>query len=103
MRARGGDPVLVQAVFVPHPVRGMQASLVVQMQGSADEIQIRIYSKGFTLMKDLDLPVRFGPGWNSVNLQLQGLPNGLFFTQVSVSLEGKIAKLSKPGTLMILR
>ena len=98
-----GDPKVIHVVAVPQPVTGPIAWLRVELEGDADELQLRLYSKALTKVAVLSCPGSFGPGWNQAAFFLPELSTGTYYMQVLALRQGHASAPSRPGRLVLLR
>ena len=72
------------------PMTGVQLSLALKLQGQADRVSLRIYTKALVLAEALEISGQWGPGWVQVNSVLsQRLPRGLYYLRVSAAQGGQ--------------
>jgi len=92
-----------QIDFAPQPSNGSRIILLVALEGSADELEVLLYSKALVQAVDLRLAGPFNQGWNSRQLSLPRLPNGVYFVMVRASHGSGQSVAQKPARLMVLR
>ena len=76
---------MLQALPVPNPWVEGQGSLqlALNIQGSLQQLQIKVYTTSMVRVWQSNLQGRFGAGWNRVTLAGLGLAPGLYFGTVS--------------------
>jgi hypothetical protein len=88
-----GNPDVEKVLMVPNPSYGDRVQVCYQLQGSVDQVEIRVYAKSTALVQSAS-DVSKGPGWNSTWLDISGLSSGLYFVRVAAisgSQKGKVA------------
>ena len=80
-----GGGMVLEALPVPNPwVQGQGSlQLAVELEGSLQELQVRIYTTSMIMAWQSTLQGRFGPGWNRVTLAGLHLSPGLYFGTVN--------------------
>jgi hypothetical protein len=96
--AGGEDSTVLQVVPMPNPQAGPVFCLAVDLSGTAEGLQVKIYSNSLLLVQHVTIPGALRRGWNAVSFRLGEVPNGLYFLKVSASkgqgqAEGKIGRL----------
>jgi hypothetical protein len=89
---------------VPNPQAGSILTLDVDLQGFADSLEIRVFSKAMTCVRDLQVEGNFGPGWNLARADLGSpLPLGLYYTLVKARRGAWTSQAQGPVKLMVIR
>jgi hypothetical protein len=68
---------VVKVVPVPNPQPGGQLSLYVEVQGSADSLEVRLFS--VAMVQVADLKAAGGRGWVAVRMPLPSLAPGVYY------------------------
>jgi hypothetical protein len=72
-----------QALFQDPPGSG-RLTLAVKLKGSADALELRLYSKAMTCVFSARAEGAFQAGWNHAGFEVAGgLPNGLYYSQAT--------------------
>jgi len=90
-------------VAFPNPQRGPRFHVRVKLQGPADGLSLRCYSRGMSLMGSAELNGALAEGWHDLAFDADGLPAGSCFVQVrSLAREGRGETDRKSVKLMVL-
>ena len=68
---------VLKVVPVPNPQQGSELTLYVQVQGSADSLEVRLFSVAMVQVADLKAPG--GRGWVQARMPLPSLPTGTYY------------------------
>ena len=69
--------------MVPNPIPGAYCQLLVQLQGQVQEVDVEVFSPGYTLVQRASYPVNGqAHGWVPFPLDARDWPNGLLFVVV---------------------
>jgi len=98
-----GDPQVLHVVAVPQPVMGSRAVLYVELEGGAEALELRLYSKALIKVLTLRTPGSFGPGWNRAAFDLPELATGTYYMQVAAIRQDRASAASKATRLVLLR
>lgn len=82
----------------PNPANSAGAWIYVELEGTAEEIEVRIFTKAMAALPSHRMEGRWGPGWQRLPLELEGLPSGLYYLRLKV---GRAGKLSAPALTKI--
>lgn len=80
--------------------------LAILMDGPADAVKLRVFSKAMTLVRVGEIQAQLSLGWNHVPLApdlLAGLPSGLYFLSTSPSRAGVTGFAGPTAKLVLLR
>ena len=101
--AADGPLKVEQLVLGPNPNSGGWVQAWVQLKGSADKVQLRIYLPSMVLRQQLELPAPMQAGWNQGALDLGGLPNGLYYVKAVACRGGEKSPPSPALRLVVAR
>ena len=74
--------------MVVGPVTGGQASMALRLSGRVDALELLIWTKSEVLVRREHRDGGFGPGWITVQVDVAGLSNGLYYS----SANGRMGK-----------
>jgi hypothetical protein len=108
---RGPNKILEHAA-APNPLAGAQGYIAVKLEGNADLIRIKIYTKSMVVVsesevaRDADGHAFHGAGWSRLNLPpdfLADAANGQYYYRLTSLRNDGPAYSSPIGRLMVLR
>jgi hypothetical protein len=100
----GPNPVPISHLPLPNPQQGLTLGMAVELQGYADSLEIRVFTKAMTCVRDISVPGSFGPGWNHFSASLGSpLPLGIYYTLLKASNGSFTSKEEGPVKLMVVR
>jgi hypothetical protein len=103
MAGNGQPGRILQAMPVPNP---NPTGLAVQLDGPADGVAVKIYSKALTRVLNLKVDRRLSAGWSTVALPVgwsSGMARGLYYVVVRPITGGAEGKGPGPVKLVCLR
>lgn len=77
-------PKIKKSLPYPQPQNGPVISLAFEIEGNADSVEIKIYSKSMTCVGAWTASGNFGPGWNQAQFNVGGLSGGLYYYLLKV-------------------
>lgn len=105
MASGSGEPRIRQCLPVPQPQGGPRFRFAVFIEGgTADSVELKVFSAGYNCVAHGSATGTFSPGWNHpVSFDLPGLANGTYFVLVQAGVGGKLEKAGRPFKLVVLR
>jgi hypothetical protein len=94
---------LEKLVAVPNPNAGALYGL---LDGSADALDIRVYSSALVRIATFEVSGAFAAGWNRIPLPAAwdlGLPNGIYYVQALPRRQGLTGFGAAPAKLYVAR
>lgn len=77
-------------VAFPNPQRGPRMQLRVKLSGPADGAQVRVYSRGWTLVDQAEFSAALAEGWNRLDWAHADMAAGAYYVQVrTLAREGR--------------
>jgi endoglucanase len=92
--ASTGPLAIEEAHWHPHPVRGPVAQLRFKLSGPAERLRIRVYLPSMALALRSETVAPLHRGWNSLSMDLGGLPAGLCYVVLDAE-QGKRQSLPR--------
>ena len=77
--------------------------LYVELEGAAEQLELRLYSKALVKVAALRAAGAFGPGWNRAAFALPQLATGTYYMQVAAIHQDRASAASKVARLVLLR
>jgi hypothetical protein len=102
------QPLINNVVIYPDPYNphGGDLKIMLEITGNIKLFQIRIYTAGFRLIKNLSIPGNYNTGLNNLIIAsryLQYLANGVYYILVTGKNYDNTEIYTKPCHLIILR
>ena len=85
----------------PQTKSGSLLSFAVQLTAPSASLTVRIHSHAYTLVSEMTVRGNWQQGWNKVDVNVPGLPNGVYFVLVRAASESGFHQ--RPAVLMLIR
>lgn len=98
-----GPLAILDAAFMPNPAGPGPVQLRFKLGAPASRLRLRLYGRALVLFRDETVSGAWSAGWQSLSLDLDGLPAGLCFATLEAEDATRHSLPLAPLRLFILR
>jgi hypothetical protein len=84
-----------EAQFYPHPVLGPNVRLRFRLDGSAERVKLKLYSRAMVCVELLEASGSYQAGWNQADFAVPELPAGAWFGTLH-AYQGSLESAERP-------